>query len=362
MKDKAMKFTKKQICQIVGIVTMIAILLSGMIFGIVYAVKNKPETQQAAQPQETSPMVVQCSVEKGIMLASSDAVVASDGTSSQKIIATITPASATKKDLSWSVAFKNPNSAWASGKTVTDYVSISPSSSDDTICTVTCAQAFGEQIIVTCKSVDYPDIYATATVDYVRKVSGVKLTLKSDDSSFAAESGSTKRMRVIDDADTYTFVPQASYNGTYTIYKEYDVDFTWQISTDSSKGLFGQARNPMQYTMNGKYNLSMVNTPSTHTERTVKMSLDFLCKEIFADRFTNTSQYITSTEVAGAQNCMRSAVIAGLEYCYKQSPGYILTATVSCEGYSEVYSIVLSSVDVSVPLEAISLNTSAIQF
>lgn len=361
MRDENVKFTKNQIVKIVGVVALIAILLSGVIFGIVYGVKNTPETLRKAYAQE-SPIVIGSSAENGIMLASAEAVVASDGTTSQTIVATITPASATKKDLSWSVAFKNPSSTWANGKTVTDYVSISPSSSDDKICTVTCAQAFGEQIIVTCKSVDYPGIYATATVDYVRKLKGVSLTIDCDDSSFETNYHGIRQVRVLDDPDTYTFVPTAILEDTYTINKSYDVDLTWQISTDTSKGLFGEARNPMNYAMSGKYNLSMVTTPSTHTEKTVELSLDFLCKEIFADRFTNTSQYITSSEVASAQNCMRSAVIEGLNYCYKKAPGYIFTATVSCGDYSQTYSIALSTVDVSVPLEAVSLNTSGLQF
>lgn len=357
-----MKLTKKQIWQIVGVCALVALMIAGTILGVVLGINFKPEVMQEIQPQESSPLVIEGADESGIMLTSGVATTASDGTTSQKIQATITPASATKKSLTWSVAFNNPSSTWASGKTVTDYVNVSWSSSADTICTVTCAQAFGEQIIVTCKSVDYPDIYATATVDYVRKVAGVSLSINCDDSSFETNYHGIRQVRVLDDPDTYTFVPTAILEDTYTINKIYYLDLTWQISTDTSKGLFGEARNPMNYAMSGKYNLSMVTTPSTHTENTVELSLDFLCKEIFADRFTNTSNYVASGEVASAQNCMRSAVIEGLNYCYKQAPGYIFTATVSCGDCSQTYSIALSTVDVSVPLEAINIENSAIQF
>lgn len=38
------------------------------------------------------------------------------------LTATITPSDATNKKVDWSIAFKNGSSAWASGKTITDYV------------------------------------------------------------------------------------------------------------------------------------------------------------------------------------------------------------------------------------------------
>lgn len=46
------------------------------------------------------------------------------------VTATITPADATYKDVEFSVAWKNPNSTWASGKKVSDYVTITQTGSD----------------------------------------------------------------------------------------------------------------------------------------------------------------------------------------------------------------------------------------
>lgn len=357
-----MNFTNKQIWQIIGACVLVALIIASIVLGLVFGLKDKAKSPQEIQPQESSSLVIENFAENGIMLASSEATVASDGTTTQLLTASITPASATKKDLSWSIAFKNENSTWATGKTVTDYVTISPISDNDIYCKVTCAQAFGEQIIIKCQSVDYPSIYAMATVDYVRKARGVTLSINCDDSSYETNYHGIRRMRVLDDADTYTFVPTVLLEDTYTIDKSYEADLKWQISTDSSKGLLGQARNPIHLTMNGKYNLSMVDNPSVHTEKTVKLSLDFLCGEIFADRFTNTSRYISDDQVSAAQNCMRSAVIEGLNYCSQQAPGYLFTATVSYGDYSQTYSIALGTLDVSVPLEAVSLDNSAIQF
>ena len=45
------------------------------------------------------------------------------------ITATVEPAETTNKAVDWSIAWANADSAWASGKTVTDYVTVTPSES-----------------------------------------------------------------------------------------------------------------------------------------------------------------------------------------------------------------------------------------
>lgn len=58
--------------------------------------------------------------------------------------ANITPATASIQEVDWSVEFVNPSSTWASGKTATDYVSITPTEDGSTSAEVKCLQAFGE--------------------------------------------------------------------------------------------------------------------------------------------------------------------------------------------------------------------------
>lgn len=68
----------------------------------------------------------------------------------------------------------NPSSEWATDKTVTDYVSVSPSG---LTCTVTCHQAFGEQIKITVTSNDNPEATDSCVVDYLKRVEDVTFTL-----------------------------------------------------------------------------------------------------------------------------------------------------------------------------------------
>ena len=58
--------------------------------------------------------------------------------------AVIEPADATNQLVDWEIAFVNPSSEWATGKTVTDYVSLDADNS--LTATVTFKEAFGEQI------------------------------------------------------------------------------------------------------------------------------------------------------------------------------------------------------------------------
>ncbi len=103
------------------------------------------------------------------------------------VTATLTTAgSGYNDDLAWSPAFKT-TSGWASGKTVTDYVTVTPASDTHSI-TVTCKQAFGTPIVITATSVDNPDVKATCQLDYVKRIDSMQMTLDQNCISFTDES------------------------------------------------------------------------------------------------------------------------------------------------------------------------------
>lgn len=102
----------------------------------------------------------------------------SDG--SVTITATITPSTALNKKVDWSLAWKNASSSWANGKTVTDYVTITPSSDGSTTATVTCLQPFGEQISIKVTSRANENAFATCNVDYVKRIKSTGLSVTGD--------------------------------------------------------------------------------------------------------------------------------------------------------------------------------------
>ena len=93
------------------------------------------------------------------------------------LTATITPADAANKAVDWTIAFKNASSSWETGKTVTDYATVTPSADGALTAVVENVAAFGEQIVVTVTSRDNSSAYATCTVEYLQRTTGYSLTL-----------------------------------------------------------------------------------------------------------------------------------------------------------------------------------------
>lgn len=114
------------------------------------------------------------------MAFSASASTTADTDTSVTLTALYEPAGTTNQQTNWSVSFSNPSSAWATGKTVTDYVTVT--STGVNTAEVTCLQAFGERIIVTATSAVDSSVSATTTVDFEKKFEDVKFTLYLNDS------------------------------------------------------------------------------------------------------------------------------------------------------------------------------------
>ena len=92
------------------------------------------------------------------------------------LTATITPSDASNQGVDWSISWRDPASTWASGKKVTDYVTVTPMS-DSKMATVSCLQPFGTQIMIVAKSQDNPNVLAICTADYAQKVTAASLNI-----------------------------------------------------------------------------------------------------------------------------------------------------------------------------------------
>ena len=108
--------------------------------------------------------------------------------SAQQLTAIVTPATATNKAVDWTFYWANSSSSWASGKSVTDYLSVTPTSDGALTATVACLGDFGEQIIIKVTSRQNPDASATCTVDYAPRVVDIKFS--AGDVTFYAEDDS----------------------------------------------------------------------------------------------------------------------------------------------------------------------------
>lgn len=161
------KATKRVIVVAVAFVVMAAIVL-----GMVAALTNGGTGGNKVT--ENGGMIMGESDGNGVALTSS--VIAPEdyaaygvsalAESAYTVTATITPSNAYIQGVSWSLEFVNSASEWASGKNVSDYVSITPSNENNHIVIVSCLMAFGEQIKLVAISEDDENITASCLLDY----------------------------------------------------------------------------------------------------------------------------------------------------------------------------------------------------
>ena len=178
-----------------------------------------------------------------------------------QLTATITPENATNKAVDWTIAWNGGrgqggggssglrSSEWADGKTVTDYVTVTPTSDGALTANVECLQAFGAQVKITVTSRDNTSVKATATVDYTEKLSSVKATFGSTvltdgmTKSFDLDaSGQPAEVWKFDYttsahtiADEYTTTVKISFaDGVSAVESAVGVEFTWAGETITS--------------------------------------------------------------------------------------------------------------------------------
>ena len=176
-----------------------------------------------------------------------------------QLTATITPENATNKAVDWTVTWvggrehdggsSDSPADWSEGKTVTDYVTVTPTSDGALTANVECLQAFGTQVRVTVTSRDNTAVKANATVDYTEKLSAVKATFGSTvltngmTKSFnLSASGQPAEVWTFDYttsahtiADEYTTTVKISFaDGVSAVESAVGVEFTWAGETITS--------------------------------------------------------------------------------------------------------------------------------
>lgn len=170
--------TVKWILTLVGFI-LVGVMLIGIILG--WFEKKEVQGDQSEQAQAFQSMIVGDSVGHNMSLASvRSAEPVAQALESVTLTATVKPDNtAENTGVDWSARWKNPSSAWAAGKNVTDYVTVTPSGdsySQSKVVTLNNLQAFGEQIIVTATARDNPEVTASCNVDYVQKITGFSLS------------------------------------------------------------------------------------------------------------------------------------------------------------------------------------------
>lgn len=194
-------FNHKKTDAIKWIVTfaLISVLIIGMIASLVIGINNGKTMGTPPKQTESGMVVTPDETNNAVKLAvtplAADNNASPQAEKSYTITATILPASALQK-ANWSVAWKTPASSWATGKTVTDYVTVTPSEENLLTATLSCIKSFSEQIILTASATANTDKTATCTVDYQQRlvVNSLSLggtALSTDTGNFIARISKT---------------------------------------------------------------------------------------------------------------------------------------------------------------------------
>lgn len=174
------------------------VLLAGATTTVVCLSRDKEPTSQgqvSVQPNDSASNITD---ENGEVLSegvnvmparmtfrSARAITGESKSNSATIQANIKPDNATNKNVSWSVAFVNPQSAWATGKNVSDYVTVTPQSPGSNIATVECLKPFGEQIKLTVVSESNPEAKAESTVDFAKRILKVPFDISCGEENYS---------------------------------------------------------------------------------------------------------------------------------------------------------------------------------
>lgn len=111
--------------------------------------------------------------------------------SAYTLTATVTPEYASDKSVDYSIVWADPASAWASGKNVIDYLSLSQPNVGGLIALLSCKEAFGEQAVITVTARSNRNATAKCTVDYKQRYIGISTTLRDPDPTEACVNFST---------------------------------------------------------------------------------------------------------------------------------------------------------------------------
>ena len=148
--------------------------------------------------------------------------------------ASISPEDAANHGVDWELSFDNPDSAWASGKDVNEYVSMSPSS-DTKSNTISCLQPFGNAIIVTAKSQDNPDISAICRLEYSQKVTAATLNIGNISVNLGGNTEIKYEVSQAVNGPGGVISAEIVTNDVYTIGENYSKAVTFTIPSDTEQ-------------------------------------------------------------------------------------------------------------------------------
>ena len=225
------------------VLTLISFILVGvMLAGIICGWFEKKETEEEQAGVPAYSFIVGNGEGNRMSLTSvrNSAVTGESVT----ITATVEPDNeAENTGVDWTAAWKNAESVWASGKSVSDYVTLTPGGEDyaaSKSVTLENLQPFGEQIIVKATARDDPEITATCTADYAQKPVNFSLSFGEVSCNFGGDTDVTLEINA--NAET---APGGAADAQFTKSEVYSLSQEFTVSYELTGKKF------MSYTASG---------------------------------------------------------------------------------------------------------------
>ena len=203
---------------------VVGIMLAGIICG--WFEKKETEEEQAGAPAYSFIVGNGEGNRMSLMSVRNSAVTGESIT----ITATVEPDNeAENTGVDWTAAWKNAESVWASGKSVSDYVTLTPGGADYAASkrvTLENLQPFAEQIVVKATARDDPGITATCTADYAQKPVNFSLSFGEVSCNFGGDTDVTLEINAnAESAPGGAANAQQEKSEVYTIAQEFTVTY-----------------------------------------------------------------------------------------------------------------------------------------
>lgn len=164
--------------RIVSITLACVLLATAVITGIaLFVTNNKPVVADKDNVLDSN-LVASIDAPGKVKLIQTPLRAASSNADSFVLTATVDSTDSDLNAIEWSTEFANPSSAWATGKKVSDYVTITVDGSDPNKVTVKNTAPFGEVINVVAKA-KYFDVSAKCKLDYIKRIEDVQCSIVS---------------------------------------------------------------------------------------------------------------------------------------------------------------------------------------
>lgn len=356
---------------------LLVIILLGVIGGAIFVgVKSEGfknwdyfKGEQTEQPEEEQPSGVTDGegneLESGTAYAMPTAMVYSIPTAQSSasegitIKATVLPETAINKNVTWTLSFADDQSEWATGKTVTDYVTVAENETNSREATIVCEKAFAEQILLTAASVADPSKTATCTIDYAQSIVGVSAKIGNIDVVLGGQTEVT--INIGDNATDRGGQISVEYtlSETYTIPEE--VTTSVSFSRDESGYFYGT------YTQGGPYGSKSYTYDDLADGIGKSMYFDLRLFDNYNFQYTSSgwqgSELVTTTtDFSEFETSFLKTIV---EERMAQEPKLwtiSVTVTGTYSSYFETSDLILSAVDGWDEVQSIDLDKSEIVF